>query len=200
MLKSGEKNTKNNYDILVSLFVIIGKKLLTGYVKKIIIKLDKMLQIVYNIGKGVVMLKLYLDNCCYNRPFDDLKQEKICLEATAVEDILKLAIDKKLLIYKSIAIDFELSRISNGNKKRQVEDLYDAMNLIDIPYNDTIKRRAIALKKYNIKDMDALHIAFAENANVDYMITTDRLLLNASKRADLTIKVINPVEFIMEVI
>ena len=45
----------------------------------------------YNIGKGVVMLKLYLDNCCYNRPFDDLKQEKICLEATAVEDILKLA-------------------------------------------------------------------------------------------------------------
>ena len=159
-----------------------------------------MLQIVYNIGKGVVMLKLYLDNCCYNRPFDDLKQEKICLEATAVEDILKLAIDKKLLIYKSIAIDFELSRISNGNKKRQVEDLYDAMNLIDIPYNDTIKRRAIALKKYNIKYMDALHIAFAENANVDYMITTDKLLLNASKRADLTTKVINPVEFIMEVI
>ena len=200
MLKSGEKNTKNNYDVLVSLYVIIGKKLLTGYVKIFIIRLDKMLQIVYNIGKGVVMLKLYLDNCCYNRPFDDLKQEKICLEATAVEDILKLAIDKKLLIYKSIAIDFELSRISNGNKKRQVEDLYDAMNLIDIPYNDTIKRRAIALKKYNIKYMDALHIAFAENANVDYMITTDKLLLNASKRADLTIKVINPVEFIMEVI
>ena len=48
--------------------------------------------------------------------------------------------------------------------------------------------------------MDALHIAFAENANVDYMITTDKLLLNASKRADLTTKVINPVEFIMEVI
>lgn len=23
------------------------------------------------------MLKLYLDNCCYNRPFDDLTQEKI---------------------------------------------------------------------------------------------------------------------------
>ena len=27
------------------------------------------------------MLKLYLDNCCYNRPFDDLRQEKIKLEA-----------------------------------------------------------------------------------------------------------------------
>ncbi len=27
------------------------------------------------------MLKLYLDNCCYNRPFDDLTQEKINLES-----------------------------------------------------------------------------------------------------------------------
>lgn len=26
------------------------------------------------------MLKLYLDNCCYSRPFDDVKQEKINLE------------------------------------------------------------------------------------------------------------------------
>ncbi len=181
-------------------FIVMSKKLLTGYVKIFIIKLDKTRQIVYNIGKGVVMLKLYLDNCCYNRPFDDLKQEKICLEATAVEDILKLSINQKLLLYKSIAIDFELSRISDGNKKRQVEDLYDAMNLIDIPYNDTIKIRATELRKYNIKDMDALHIAFAESANVDYMVTTDRLLLNAAKRADLMVKVINPVEFIMEVI
>lgn len=22
-------------------------------------------------------MKIYLDNCCYNRPFDDLKQDKI---------------------------------------------------------------------------------------------------------------------------
>ncbi len=27
------------------------------------------------------MLRLYLDNCCYNRPFDDLRQEKINIEA-----------------------------------------------------------------------------------------------------------------------
>lgn len=27
------------------------------------------------------MLKIYLDNCCFNRPFDDLTQEKINLES-----------------------------------------------------------------------------------------------------------------------
>ncbi len=26
------------------------------------------------------MINVYLDNCCYNRPFDDLRQERIKLE------------------------------------------------------------------------------------------------------------------------
>ena len=73
------------------------------------------------------------------------------------------------------------------------------MDLIEIEYSQTIKNRAIELTKYNIKDMDALHLAFAESEKIDYFVTTDRLLINASKRAMLNIKVINPVEFIMEV-
>lgn len=48
--------------------------------------------------------------------------------------------------------------------------------------------------------MDSLHIAYAESLNIDYLITTDRLLINASSRANLRIKVINPINFIMEVI
>ena len=145
------------------------------------------------------MLKIYLDNCCYNRPFDDLKQEKISLESNAIESIFANKVNKKIEIYKSMAIEFELSKIKNDNKRRQVEDLLDSMDLIEIEYSQAIKKRAIELTKYNIKDMDALHIAFAESKNIDYFITTDRLLINASQRAKLNIKVINPVEFIMEV-
>ena len=81
-----------------------------------------------------------------------------------------------------------------------MEDLYDAMELIEIYYSEKIKKRAIELRAYNIKDMDSLHLAFAESKNIDYFITTDRLLINVSKRANLKIKVINPIEFIMEVI
>ena len=145
------------------------------------------------------MLKIYLDNCCYNRPFDDLKQEKISLESNAIESIFANKVNKKIEIYKSMAIEFELSKIKNDNKRRQVEDLLDSMDLIEIEYSQAIKKRAIELTKYNIKDMDALHLAFAESEKIDYFITTDRLLINASKRAKLNIKVINPVEFIMEV-
>lgn len=73
------------------------------------------------------------------------------------------------------------------------------MDLQEITFSKDIEERAKELKKYNIKDMDALHIAFAENANIDYFITTDRLLINALKRADLKLKVVNPVEFVMGV-
>lgn len=146
------------------------------------------------------MLKLYLDNCCYNRPFDDLTQEKVNLEASAIETILRMHINKEIEIYKSMAIDFEISKINYENKRRQVEDLYDAIESTEIAYSQEIKQRAIELREYNIKDMDSLHLAFAESENVDYFITTDRLLINASKRANLKIKVINPIEFIMEVI
>ena len=99
-----------------------------------------------------------------------------------------------------MAIDFEISNIKLDNKRRQVEDLYDAMELSQINYSQELKKRAIELKQFNIKDMDALHLAFAESANINYFITTDRLLINASKRPNLKIKVINPIEFIMEVI
>lgn len=146
------------------------------------------------------MLKIYLDNCCYNRPFDDLTQEKVNLEASAIETILRMHINKEIEIYKSMAIDFEISKINYENKRRQVEDLYDAIESTEIAYSQEIKQRAIELREYNIKDMDSLHLAFAESENVDYFITTDRLLINASKRANLKIKVINPIEFIMEVI
>ena len=146
------------------------------------------------------MLKLYLDNCCYSRPFDDIKQEKVNLEANAIENIFRKHINKEVKIYGSMAINFEISKIKLDNKRRQVEDLYDAMELTIINYSKEIKQRATELRQYNIKDMDSLHLAFAESKNIDYFITTDRLLINASKRANLKIKVINPIEFIMEVI
>ena len=145
------------------------------------------------------MIKLYLDNCCYNRPFDDLSQEKISLEASAIEFILREHLKNELKIYKSLAIDFEISKIKDGNKKKQVENLYDSLNLLNVEYTNEIRKRAVDLRQYNIKDMDALHIAFAESAKVDYMITTDRILINASKRVELTTKLLNPVNFVMEV-
>lgn len=108
-------------------------------------------------------------------------------------------VNNKIIIYKSRAIDYEISRISDGDKRRQVEDLYDGLELENIPYTYELDKRVEELEKYNIHYMDAYHIAYAENKEVDYFITVDKQLINASKKANLKIKVINPIEFIMEV-
>lgn len=144
-----------------------------------------------------MITKLYLDNCCYSRFFDDFSQKEIELEAKALKIILEKYIKKELDIYKSLAIDFEISKMKNNIKKIQVMVLYKTLNLAKIEYMVEVKQRALELKNYNIKDMDALHLAFAEKGDVDYFITTDKILINASKRANLKFKVMNPIEFII---
>lgn len=108
-------------------------------------------------------------------------------------------LNKKIKIYTSRAIDYEIDNICDGNKKRQVEDLYDGLELEKIPYSYEIEEKAQKLKTFNIHFMDAYHIAYAESKKIDYFITVDKQLINASKRANLELKVVNPMEFIMEV-
>jgi len=143
------------------------------------------------------MLKIYLDNCCYNRPFDDLRQEKISMEAKAIEDIIAKAENGYVQIYNSPAVDYELYRISEGSKKRQVEDLYESINLKYIKHSEEIEKRVDELEKQNVHHMDAYHIAYAEKINVDYLVTTDRQMTSLGRKSDAKIKIINPVEFIM---
>jgi hypothetical protein len=40
-------------------------------------------------------LKIYFDNCAYNRPFDDQTQIRIALETEAKKHIQQLIIEKK---------------------------------------------------------------------------------------------------------
>lgn len=54
-------------------------------------------------------LKIYMDNCCFNRPFDDQNQHKIYLETEA-----KLFIQRKILegdydLVWSFILDYENS-------------------------------------------------------------------------------------------
>lgn len=93
-----------------------------------------------------------------------------------------------------------MNNIKDPIKRAKVLEVYNKLNLTNIPFSDKIIKKANEIKQYNIKDMDSLHIAYAESLNIDYLITTDRLLINASNRANLKVKVINPIQFIMEVI
>ncbi len=49
----------------------------------------------------------YLDNCCYNRPFDDQKQMRIRLEAEAKLGVQEMILERKVELAWSYILDFE---------------------------------------------------------------------------------------------
>lgn len=140
------------------------------------------------------MLKLYLDNCCYNRPYDDQSQLKIRLETQAK---LRIQRDIKHGRYKlvwSYVMEYENSQ-NPYEEKRQAILLWKDIAIENVLENEQILEYATSLAGKGIKTYDALHIACAVNAGCEYFLTTDRKLLKAQIQE---IHVINPIEFIME--
>ena len=143
---------------------------------------------------------VYLDNCCYNRPFDDQTQERVHLESEAVLSILKMGQMKKAVIVGSEILELEMNRMIDGNKKQKVLDLYKVAGM-HIQYTDKIRKRsAYIMSVSNIRTFDSLHIAAAEEANADVLLTTDDKFEKMAEELDLKTRVINPLRFAWEVI
>ena len=145
-------------------------------------------------------MRIYLDNCCYNRPFDDLTQERIHLESEAVLTILNLVQSGKLELIGSDVLRLEMSRMKDPIKRQRVIALYSIVEN-EIKYTDKIKERAEEIQKEsNIKLFDSLHIASAEMGAADALLTTDDKLEKASANPTLKLRVVNPLIFAWEVL
>lgn len=140
-------------------------------------------------------MKVYLDNCCFNRPFDDQKQLRIRLETQAKLAIQEMIKNDKLQLAWSFMMDYENSR--NTNNLRQFE-INKWANLA-IEYNigdENVRSMAKDFQNIGIKKKDSLHLACAVDSKCEYLITTDDGIL---KKSDLVkqVKIINPVDFII---
>ncbi|GBU26333.1 hypothetical protein R83H12_03029 [Fibrobacteria bacterium R8-3-H12] len=128
-----------------------------------------------------------MDVCCLNRPFDDLSQDRgrSCEKG-------------KWTLVSSGAIDFELSKLPDIDRFEQIQTLY-AVASDRIKLTEQTGKRAAFFQQNGIKPFDSLHLALAETGGVDVFLTTDDRLLRMAKKLNLTIKVDNPVSWLMEV-
>jgi len=145
-------------------------------------------------------LRIYMDVCCLNRPFDDQNQDKIRFETEAVISILRRcdAVEDWDLIGSDV-IKLEISKTQDPDRKKKISLLHDIASDI-VEYNDHIKLRAAEFRKHNAKLFDSLHMAAAEHAGVDIFLTTDTKLIKAAARSDIKIRVANPLNFYLEVL
>jgi len=139
-------------------------------------------------------LKIYLDNCSYNRPFDNQNQMKIRLETEAKLYIQAAVRDKKHLLVWSYMSDYENSKSSYEDNKKAIA-LWKSIADEYCPSSNEILELGREIMKNGIKEKDALHIACAIKSGCDYFITTDKRVLNKSVP---DIKLINPINFITE--
>ncbi|MDR2555486.1 MAG: hypothetical protein LBC64_08680 [Fibromonadaceae bacterium] len=137
-------------------------------------------------------MKIYLDNCCYNRPFDNQSDIVVKLESEAMSFIQERIKLGKLDLVWSYIMDYENS--FNPFEDRQISiEKWRQFAKEDVDVNAEIVKQAKNLTSMNIKKKDALHIACALYAKCQYFLTTDLKLLN--KKVD-GISIINPVDFL----
>ncbi len=140
-------------------------------------------------------MKLYLDNCCYNRPFDDQTQMKIHLETQAKLYIQGKIKDGVYDLVWSYILDYENGKNPYEEKKLAIAPWKEIALECVLEENEEILKFAEMLLLKGIKTFDALHIACAVYAGCDYYLTTDKKLLNTPISE---IKVVSPIIFVNE--
>ncbi len=146
-------------------------------------------------------MKIYLDVCCLNRPFDDQTQDRIRLETEAVYTILKFVDAGKFSLLNSDIIFYEVEKIPDLKRKNSIRMILSKARYY-INLNEDILKRGHEIQKTGLRSYDALHIASAEYGKAAIFHTTDDRLLKVVKnhREEIHVKVENPLNWILEVL
>jgi len=137
-------------------------------------------------------MKVYLDNCCFNRPFDDQSSLIIRLETEAKLYVQELIQQGDFKLCWSFVLDYE----NGANPFEEVRNRiagWKKLAYSDCNFTDEIADKAAKLMSLGLCQMDASHIACAIHLAADYFLTTDKKILG---KPITDISVMNPLDFV----
>jgi len=137
-------------------------------------------------------LKLYLDNCCFNRPFDDQSQLLVRLETEAKLFIQTGVKNGTFELVWSYILDIESDANPYPRRRKSVQ-AWKSLAVTDIEESEKLLVLMESFEKRRQKPCDALHLAAAVVASADFFITVDRGILNKPINE---IRVMNPEKFV----
>jgi hypothetical protein len=139
-------------------------------------------------------MKVYLDNCSLQRPLDDKSQLRIRLEAEAVLSVFDVVKAGRIQLVSSDALDFEIGRNPNPTRYDFASEIV-AGATTHVRLTQAVQSRAHELNQKGIDTLDSLHLASAEEAEVDLFCTCDDMFLKTAKREVRgRTKVVSPIE------
>ena len=137
---------------------------------------------------------IYLDNCCFNRPFDDQKQIRIRIETEAKLFIQEGILAGEFRLAWSYILDYENAANPFPERKETIIN-WKNRAVVDTGETGILIELAHQLYSSGIKVKDSLHIASSVVMQCDYFITTDLFLIKKLANFE-GIKVVSPVDFI----
>jgi len=138
--------------------------------------------------------RVYLDNCCFNSPFDDQNQLKVRLESEAKLYIQSQIKEGNLILVWSFVLDYEIGKTPAIDRRTPIKKWED-LAINTVPPLSEIESRALELEGLGFNPMDALHLASSIYSKCEYFFTTDKGILK--RRALISdVKILNPVEYI----
>ncbi|MDO8141423.1 MAG: hypothetical protein Q6358_07975 [Candidatus Brocadiales bacterium] len=133
-------------------------------------------------------MKLYLDLCVYNRPFDYQGHNRVSLETSIFTYILEKIETGTYILVASDALTYENNKNPDSLRSARIATYFElAKELIKI--NNYDYERVKILKEFGFSDIDALHISLAERSQADYFITCDDDIVNRYKKHKNHIKI-----------
>lgn len=139
-------------------------------------------------------MRIYLDICCFNRPFDDQSDLIVRLQTEAKLHVQEMVRQGALDLVWSAIMEIENSANPDLNRKVTIAD-WQQIGVVNMSVNELIEQKAITLSRIGVKPMDALHVACAIEAQAEYFLTTDNALLRKMAKHD-SIRVVDPVDFV----
>ena len=128
-------------------------------------------------------MKLYLDMCVYNRPFDDRRQPRIIIETQIFIVLMEMISEGRFDLINSFALEYENSKNPNIENILKISDFL-GYSTNYISYDEGILERSLELEKRGLSGMDAIHIACAEKAKADFFVTCDDKLIKKLEQID----------------
>jgi predicted nucleic acid-binding protein len=143
-------------------------------------------------------MKIYLDNCCIQRPLDDRNQFRIAVESEIILNVLSLIEAGQIKLLASEVLFYEAEKISNTFRREFTLDILNKHSEL-ILLNDEIGKRSKIFTNFGIRAVDALHLASAEMLKADFFCTCDDIFLKKAQRIEsLGIRVVSILELLQE--
>lgn len=141
-------------------------------------------------------MRVYLDNCCFNRPFDEQTQLRVRLETEAKLRIQHLMRSGVVEYAWSDMLTQEVMDSPFPFRRAKLMEWRNGA-AVEVEITDEVVAAAAELMAKGLKNADALHIACAQAVDCDWFFTTDIGILKKVRQCGLT-RIANPVEFVVE--